>query len=177
MTGSSRTGAPGWWSWSAVFAAWVLSLGVDLFLHAGLLARLYLVPSPFLLDPMTAFRRIPLGYLTFFILTASLAWLVSRLNVRGAAAVFRLGVGAGAVIWGALALGLYSISTAPWELLVAWWIGQALELGLAGAVIGAAAAGTSTRRLWTRVTIAVLACVVVTVVAQSLGWAPPMRIE
>jgi len=44
-----------------VAAAWVLSLGVDLFLHAGLLARLYVVPSPFLLGPEEAFRLKFLG--------------------------------------------------------------------------------------------------------------------
>jgi len=57
---------------SAVGAAWVLSLGFDLFLHAGLLARLYVEPGPFLLPPMVAFRRIPLGYLSFLVLTLSL---------------------------------------------------------------------------------------------------------
>ena len=54
-----------------IAAAWILSLGFDLFLHAGLLAHLYVEPSPFLLPPEEAFRRIPFGYLTFLIFTAS----------------------------------------------------------------------------------------------------------
>lgn len=33
----------------AVAAAWVLTLGFDMFLRAGLLARLYVKPGPFLL--------------------------------------------------------------------------------------------------------------------------------
>jgi hypothetical protein len=163
--------------WPAVFAAWVLSLGIDLLLHAGLLARLYVEPSPFLLEPMEAFRRIPLGYLSFFVLTAALAWLVRQLDVRGARPGFRIGFLAGALVWGALAVGLFSISTASWRLLAGWWGGQALELGLAGAVIGAAAAGTSLRRLWMRVVAAVFACLVLTVIMQSLGWAPAMRVD
>ena len=56
--------------------AWMAMLGVDLFLHAGLLAPLYDWDSPFLLEPMTAFVRIPVGYLAFLVLAAGLAWLL-----------------------------------------------------------------------------------------------------
>jgi hypothetical protein len=108
---------------SSVLAAWVLSLGFDVFLHGGLLARLYAEPGPFLLGPDEAFRRIPLGYLTFLVLTLALSWLLHRLGVRGAMPGLRLGAAAGAVVWGALAVGLYSISTAPPSLLAGWWIG------------------------------------------------------
>ena len=52
-----------------VLVAWFLSVGVDLFLHGGLLARLYSVPSGFVLPADQAFRRIPLGYLAFLVLT------------------------------------------------------------------------------------------------------------
>lgn len=183
MTGPSSarrsgepTGPPGAAGWvAAVAAAWLLSLGFDLLLHAGLLARLYLEPGPFLLAPAEAFRRIPLGYLAFLVLTAALAWLVRRLGVRGAAAGLRLGAAAGGVVWGALAAGLYSISTAPLPLLAGWWIGQSLELGLAGAVLGAAAGGTRLRRIWILVVSAVLVCVAAAVVLQSLGIAPAVR--
>ncbi len=169
VTGASRM-------MSSVAAAWVMSLGFDLLLHAGLLARLYVEPSPFLLGPGDAFRRIPLGYLTFLILTLSLYWLLGRLGVRGAGAGFRYGAAAGVVVWGALVVGLYSISTAAVPLLAAWWLGQALELGLAGAVLGAAATGVPLKRIWARVAIVVVASVVMTVVLQSLGWAPPMKL-
>jgi hypothetical protein len=164
-------------SWSAVAAAWVLSLGVDLFLHAGLLARLYLEPSPFLLPAAEAFRRIPAGYLAFLVLTAALAWVLARLDVRGMVAGFRLGAAAGVVVWGALALGLYSISTAGLSLLLGWWLGQALELGLAGAVLGAAAGGTPVGRIWRRVIVAVVVLAGLTIVLQSIGWAPAMEVR
>jgi hypothetical protein len=94
------------------------SVGIDLFLHGGLLARPYVEPSPFLLPAEDAFRRIPLGYLTFLILTIGLFWLLRRLHVRGVAAGFR--AVAGAVVWGALVLGLYSFSTASQSLLIGW---------------------------------------------------------
>jgi hypothetical protein len=160
----------------SVVAAWVLSLGFDLFLHGGLLAGLYVAPSPFLLGPEAAFRRIPLGYLAFLALTLTLYWLLRRLAVRGAMAGFRYGATAGAVVWGAVTVGLYSISTATVPLLASWWIGQTVELGLAGAVLGAAAKGVPLRRIWITVGSTVLACLVATIVLQSLGIAPPMKV-
>lgn len=160
----------------SVAAAWVLSLGFDLFLHGGLLARLYVEPSPFLLRPEDAFRRIPLGYLGFLVLTCALYWLLRRLGIRGAVAGLQHGVAAGAVVWGAFALGLYSISTITVAMLAGWWVGQTIELGLAGAVLGAAASGVPLRRIWALVAIVVIGCMVVTVVLQSVGFAPAARI-
>jgi hypothetical protein len=160
----------------AVAAAWVLSLGFDFLLHAGLLARLYAgEASPSLLGPEAAFRRIPLGYLSFLILTLSLYWLLSRLGIRGTIAGLRYATAAGAVVWGALVIGLYSFTAMPWPVLLAWWLGQALELGAAGAVMGAALGGVPSRRLWVVVIVTVVACVAMTVVLQSVGWAPAMR--
>lgn len=161
---------------SAVIAAWLLSLGFDMLLHGGLLARLYAAPSPFLLEPMTAFRRIPIGYLSFLILTVALYWLMRRLQVRSAWAGMRFGGLAGAVVWGALAVGLYSISTASPALLAGWWIGQAVELALAGGLLGAFFAGAPLRRLWMAAVIVIVACVVVTIALQSIGWAPSMKV-
>jgi hypothetical protein len=160
---------------SSVAAGWILSLGFDVFLHGGLLARLYLAPSPFLLRPEDAFRRIPLGYLAFLVLVLTMYWLLRRLGVRGAAAGLRHGIAAGAVVWGAFAIGLYSISTVTLPMLAGWWIGQTVELGLTGVVLGAAANGAPMKRIWAMVTIAVVACVVATIVLQSFGLAPPMK--
>lgn len=163
-------------TWLAIAAAWILSLGIDLLLHAGLLARLYVEPSPFLLDPHAAFRRIPLGYLALLILTVALDWLFRRLGVRGAGPGLRYGATAGVVVWTAFAAGLYSISTIGLPLLAGWWLGQSLELGFAGAVLGAAAGGVPSRRIWAWVAMVVFACVVVTVALQTAGLAPAMKI-
>lgn len=161
---------------SSILAAWILSLGFDLFLHAGLLATLYLEPGPFLLLPEQAFRRIPFGYLAFLLLTLGIYWLFRRLGVRGAMSGLRYGFAVGAVTWGAFAAGLYSISTATVPLLAGWWIGQTAELGLAGAVLGAAAKGTPMRRIWGLAAGGLLACVAATVLLQSVGLAPPMKV-
>jgi hypothetical protein len=159
----------------AVAAAWVLSIGFDLFLHGGLLARFYVEASPFFLGPEDAFRRIPLGYLAFLVLTLALYWFLRRLDVRGASAGFRHGAAAGAIVWGAFTAGLYSISTASVPLRAGWWIGQTVELGLAGAVLGASAQGVPLKRIWAVVAGAVVACILATVVLQSIGWAPAMK--
>lgn len=157
-------------------AAWLLSIGFDFLLHAGLLASLYVDAGPFLLPPDVALRRIPLGYLSFLFLTIGLYWLFQRLGIRGIASGLRHGVCFGLVVWGALAIGLYSISTARLPLLAGWWIGQAIELGLAGAVLGTAAAGASLKRIWMAVGLIALGCFVVTVVLQNLGLAPAVRL-
>ena len=65
-------------------------IGVDLFLHAGILSPLYKDPGTFLLPPETAFKLIPLGYLAFAILNSLLAWLMLRLSIRGIRPGFRL---------------------------------------------------------------------------------------
>lgn len=161
---------------SSIAAAWVLSVGFDLFLHGGLLARAYAEASPFLLPAEEAFRRIPLGYLAFLGVTLALFWLFHRLDVRGVSAGFRYGVSAGAVVWGALTVGLYSISTAPLYLLCGWWIGQAVELGLAGAVLGAAANRAPPKRIWVIVAVSVGILVAATIALQSLGFAPAMKV-
>jgi hypothetical protein len=161
---------------SSVAAAWVLSIGIDVFLHGGLLARLYVEPSSFLLPPEDAFRRIPLGYLTFLILTIGLFWLLHRLQIRGFTAGFRFAAVAGALVWGALVLGLYSISTASLSLLMGWWIGQTVELAFAGGILGAIANRVPLKRVWTVVVVAVVALAAATVALQSLGLAPAMKV-
>ena len=124
--------------------AWLAVIGFDLFLHAGILADLYSKPSPFLLPPEEAFRLIPLGYLSFILLIVFLLWLMLRLNVVGWRAGLVFGLKVGALISAAGTLGLLSISTASVSLLVGWFLGQTVELGIAGMVLGS---GLSTNRL------------------------------
>ena len=100
-----------------IFLAWFAVLGFDFLLHGGLLARLYTEPSPFLLPPEDAFRLIPLGYASFLVFEIFLVWLLIHLEIRGSKSGFLLGIKVGAMVWGAMVLGLLSISTAGFGLM------------------------------------------------------------
>ena len=115
-------------------------IGFDQFLHAGVLASWYARPSPFSLPPEEAFRLIPLGYISFLILIVLLVWLMPRLELVGWRVGMVFGLKIGALIWGALTLGLLSISTASPSLLLVWFLGQTAELGIAGMVLGSGSA-------------------------------------
>jgi hypothetical protein len=159
------------------FIAWLSMLGFDFLLHAGLLAALYLQPSPFLLSPAAAFALIPAGYLSFLLLAVLLVWLMIRLNLAGWRQGALFGLELGGLAWGAFILGLLSISTASVALLIGWFIGQTLEMALAGAVIGSGLAGTRLRRLFVVVIVFVLLSIITTIILQSLGIVPTTRIS
>ncbi len=152
-------------------------LGFDFFLHAGLLAELYLQPSPFLLPPLTALTLIPVGYLSFLLLAVLLVWLMIRLKLAGWRQGALFGLELGGLAWGAFVLGLLSVSTASIALLIGWFTGQTLELAIAGAVIGSGLAGTRLRRLLGVVLVGVLLSVVVTIILQSIGVVPTTRLS
>lgn len=152
--------------------AWLAMVGTDLALHAGLLAPLYDWEGGFLAAPQEAFVRIPAGYLALAVLAGALVWLLPRLGAVGSARGARAGAALGAVVAGALLVGIWSITSAPPGLLAAWWIGQTVQLATGGAFVGAAARGVPVGRL-TRRALAILAVgAVVAVVLQSVGYAP-----
>jgi len=160
----------------ATFLAWIAVLGFDFLLHGGLLARIYAEPSPFLLPPDDAFRLIPLGYTSFLVFQIFLVWLLVRLEIKDSKSGFWLGLKVGAAVWGAMVLGLLSISTASINLMAGWWIGQTIEAGI-GAMV--AAIGLKTMRPWRTliyIILFVIAMIIVTVGLQSTGLAPAVRI-
>jgi hypothetical protein len=151
-------------------------VGFDFLLHAGLLARLYLEPSPFLLPLQRAFALIPVGYLSFLLLATLLVWLTTRLGVQGWRQGGLFGLQFGALAWGALILGLLSISSAPLALMMGWFAGQTIEFGLAGAIVGSALAAVPYRRLLMLALAGAAVEFVLTIVLQSLGFAPAVRL-
>jgi len=152
--------------------AWLSMIGVDFFLHAGVLARLYVEPSPFLLPPDRAFTLIPLGYLSFLGLAILLIWLMARLGIQGWRQGAIFGLQLGALSWGAFILGLLSISTAPPALLAGWFFGQSVELGIAGMVAGSGFAVPQLGRLFLKVVALVIGAFALSVVLQNVGLAP-----
>ena len=149
--------------------SWLSMLGVDFTLHGGLLAELYAQPSPFLLPPLDAFRRIPLGYLAALLWAGLLLWLMIRLGLSGWRQGLSLGLRLGALMGTSGMLGLVSISTVELSLAVAWLLSQILQMGLAGVVTGSGLAGLRPRTLFLRVIALVLSLAVVTIIIQSVG--------
>ena len=155
---------------------WLSMIGCDFLLHGGLLATFYVQPSPFLLPLKQAFRLIPLGYLSFFLLAILLVWLMLRLDIRGWRGGLILGLKLGALIWGALVLGLMSISTASTGLLAGWFFGQTIELGVAGAFAGGALGGVRLTRLFLTIIALIFLSILITIALQSMGIAPSVRV-
>jgi len=149
--------------------AWLSMIGFDFFLHAGVLAPLYVEESTFLLPPEQAFRLIPIGYLSFLGLAILLVWLMGKLRIQGWRKGTLLGVQLGLLAWGSLVLGLYSISTASPVLLLGWFLGQTTEMGFAGAVAGHGLAERKLGRLFLRVSIFVIIAIVAGIVWQNVG--------
>ncbi len=149
--------------------AWFSMIGVDFFLHAGLLAPLYARSSPFLLPPERAFALIPIGYASFLLLAILLVWLMVKLGRKGWRQGAIFGAQLGGLAWGALVLGLYSITTASPILLLGWFMGQTIELSLAGIVVGAGLAGNSVRHLFFQVLGLVIFLIVISIIMQNIG--------
>jgi len=151
--------------------SWFSMIGFDFFLHAGLLSSLYSQPSPFLLPPDRAFELIPLGYLSFLIFDIFLLWLMLKLDLLGWKKGVIFGLQVGFLTWGAFSIGLLSIATAPPLLLIAWFLGQAIELGIAGGVIGYGLTQSKLGRLFFSVLIFVIISIVLSIVLQNIGFA------
>ena len=158
-----------------ILLCWLSMIGFDFLLHGGILATFYVETSPFLLPLEQSFRLIPLGYLSFLLLAILLVWLMLRLEVHGWRDGLIFGVKLGALVWGAMVLGLMSISTASWGLLVGWFIGQTVELGIAGLFAGSGLSGTRLTRLFMADVGLILLSALITIVLQSTGVAPTLR--
>jgi len=153
------------------FLAWIGVLGFDLILHGAILSSFYVQESSFTLPPLDSFKRIPLGYSSFLIATFFLAWLISKIDIRGWRRGLLFGGFVGGVIWISLALGMYSISTAPPTLLFGWVVGQTLEMAYAGSVIGRGLFAERTRKLTITVLLVTVVFIMLTVILQSIGLA------
>jgi hypothetical protein len=148
--------------------SWLSVIGFDFFLHAGILAPLYADPHPFLLPPERAFALIPAGYLGFLLLTILLLWLMLKLGIHNWKDGLVFGLKIGALIWGAVVISLISISTAPLSLMLAWFVGQSLEMGLSALVIGAGLASDNLKRLAAWVLLFVFFTFIIGVILQNL---------
>jgi hypothetical protein len=157
--------------------AWVAMLGVDFLLHGGLLASIYVQESPFLLSPIDSFPRIPFGYLALLVSAGFLVWIINRASQNGWRKSLLIGALTGALLGAYLTLGLFSISTAAPQLLVAWFAGQVIEMGVAGAVVGKGLAAYKLRGLTLVVILGVILIFFVVIVLQTVGLVPSIVIH
>ncbi|MGW8225240.1 MAG: hypothetical protein ACWGOY_05880 [Anaerolineales bacterium] len=148
--------------------AWLGVIGFDFFLHASLLAPLYAQPSSFLLAPERAFALIPLGYLSFLVIVTLIAWLMLKLEITTLQAGLVFGLELGALLWGGLILSLVSISTAPLQLMVGWFLGQTIETGFAGLIIAEGLGAANLRSLTAWVLLFVLVAFLLGILIQNL---------
>jgi hypothetical protein len=160
----------------AVLLAWLAMLAVDFFVHAGLLSRFYVAPPPAVLPPQEAARLIPVGYASFLLWAVLLEILVLRFRAAGAWRGFLAGLGFGALIQGATYLGLATITTLPRPLLAGWFAAQTAQFAAGGLVAGSALAGARLGPLLLRVLAFAGLLFLITVVLQSAGLAPAVKV-
>jgi hypothetical protein len=161
----------------STLVAWFGMLGFDLFLHAGLLADVYTKETPFLLPPLEAWNRIPIGYMSFLINAAFLTWFILKLDVRGWKRGAGVGLGLGAVMWFSLGLGLYSITTAAPSLLTAWAVGQSVEMAYAGALLGWSNETDDLRKAFFAALLGTMIFVALVITLQSMGLVETTRVQ
>lgn len=118
--------------------AWLVFLTIDFLAHAAVLAPLWGQGHPALKSQDDLFRFIPLGYLSFLLLTVLMAWLYQRINKSAGNLRKGLVFGAlfGALFAGASFSGWYSFLSLPLRF-VAWAnLVYFVELTAVGAVLG-----------------------------------------
>jgi len=93
-----------------------------------------------------------------------------RLDIKGWKKGIIFGLQVGFLTWGAFSIGLFSISTATPLLLLAWFLGQTIELGIAGGVIGYGLTQSKLRSLFFSVFIFVIISIVLSVLLQNIGF-------
>ncbi len=157
--------------------AWFAMLGLDFLLHGGILARFYIAGNNFLLSPLEAFQRIPLGYAALLLQAILLVWLMPWFSIGSWRQAFWFGLQLGLLLIGAQMLGLVSITTIEPALALAWFVSQPLEVALGAIVVQRAIDAGSMRRLTIQVAVFVLFTFLFTIALQSLGLAPAVQIS
>ena len=151
---------------------WLSMLGVDLVLNAAVFAGIYKDGGPFLLAPIEAFHRIPIGYAAFLILAIGIVEIADRLQSSGVTGGVRLGVAMGGSLAAVWSLSLFSIATIRAEVALATALVW-LALLLMGSVVAAIGRSrTSLRGLAVGVALFDVACLVIVVALQSFGVVP-----
>ncbi len=150
----------------------MLVLGIDLFVNAGVLARLWdQGRERALLADEALFRRIPIGYLTFAIGVVALAVVLGRTATQGIPASLGVGIGFGAVAATLGVVGLWTAIDMTGSFVAAAALTQTVEYAAAGAVLGAFSRPGGRgheRRLFRRTVVVALGLAVAGIVVQNV---------
>jgi hypothetical protein len=159
-----------------ILLVWFAMVGLDFLLHAGLLSRFYITGNNFLLSPLDAFQRIPLGYAALLLQAILLVWLVPHFSIGSLQQALWFGLKLGLLLISAQMLGLVSITTIEPTLAIAWFVSQTLEVALGAVVVQQVMQTDSLRRVTIQVTVFVLFALILTITLQSLGLSPAVQI-
>ncbi|MBN1567650.1 MAG: hypothetical protein JXA73_07370 [Acidobacteria bacterium] len=160
-----------------VLASGIFMMALDLFLNAGMFAKVWLEPSPFLLEPGDLFRRIPLGYIAFFLQAWAWVWLTIKVGVRTWKQGCLFGLKFGSLLAIAATLGLRSGTTAGWPMLLAGYlVGNTVLTTGACLMAGLSSQRSEKRALWSAILALVVAFILI-VILQNTGLAPAQRMN
>ncbi|NNF35129.1 MAG: hypothetical protein HKN68_13530 [Saprospiraceae bacterium] len=162
---------------TVIIISWLSMIATDFLIHGGILASLYMKESPFLLSAELAFIRIPLGYLSFLLLAWLLYYFFKKewpINKRDG---FTQGLTIGAIVWGSMLMGLYSISTIDPLLALGWMAGQSVEMGIGGYFMVFAHHSEKVSKPLKVLGLFFLLMIVITIILQVAGIAPAVKIN
>lgn len=156
--------------WQSVFMAWLVFLMLDFLAHASLLKSLWARDLPALKSQEELFRLIPLGYLSFGLLTILIAWLYVRLypSQGDAKQGIKYGAGFGFLFACANFLGWYSFLNLPLDLVAFASFGYFVEICAVGFVLGYLIHAVSIKKRVVFLLITVVLGLVVAIVLQNL---------
>ena len=150
-----------------ILITWMATIGFDFMWHGGLLADVYTHSHPALLDPELAFIRIPYGYGALLVQVVFVYWLFSLIKIDDWHKGIQMGFMFGGIMGIASLLGQFSILALELEILILWGIGQVIEFGTMGVVIGSGINSESLKKLAVRVAVLVVIAFFFTIVLQS----------
>jgi hypothetical protein len=159
-----------------VLACLLTMMALDLLLNAGVFAKLWFEPSPFLLPPEDLFRRLPLGYLAFLLQALVYVWLsrIAGAKTRRQGSLF--GLKLGAVLNAAAVLGLRSGTTANWTTLLVGWLIGGTVLTVGACFMAGFASERGEKRALLSASILFVGALVLIAVLQSIGLVPAKHI-
>ncbi len=133
-----------------MLAAWLVFLGIDFLFHAGILESLWMEEVAALKPVNELAALIPVGYLSFFLLTTLIGYTLTRISPGAPlqtkqAIVY--GLTFGALFSGSNLLGLYSYAEIPLRHLVVFNLVYWIEIVAASVVISIGLGARSRRRV------------------------------